>query len=266
MLFSLDRHSPRKLEADEIRCDYNQLRLLIPKITTQRIVITGFSLNQTDPNSLLEQLELLPTDNYTVECADGASLMYLLQLDYPAFIRYPVNDWETFHNLRDLKVSDIYIDAPLCFQSDKIKTAKGSVKIRVNPTDSVSSLFASERHPSSFFIRPNDLRLYEGTIDIIFFCEQEQEREDALFEIYKSGTTILNLDAFIPRFRKDIPNHMIDDDFGTHRLNCGQGCLSHPTTCHICERYINIAAMTEQLRRSKEEYDALDRAASSKNS
>ncbi len=148
---------------------------------------------------------------------------------------YPVTDWETFSGLKKLGVSDIYIDGPLGFQTKAIAKGKEDIKIRVSPTVSPNASLTGST-PQSFFIRPEDLNLYEGAIDIIDFKELESiDREEALFTIYKRGTFNYNLSQLITGMSPDVNNLTFPRDFGKERLNCGQRCKIYPGRCHYCD-------------------------------
>lgn len=112
----------------------------------------------------------------------------LITEGYNAYITFPATEWETFINLKDNGVSDIYIDGPLGFQTDLLQKKKVSTLIRVSPSRSLNAELSKSNNATSFFIRPEDLNLYESTIDIIDFNEPNQEKEDTLFKIYKRGT------------------------------------------------------------------------------
>lgn len=173
--------------------------------------------------------------DYTFECKELSLLKQLLEEGYNAFLAYPVTDWETFSELKKLGVSDIYIDGPLGFQAEAIAKEKGDIQIRVSPTMSPNASLTGPS-PQSFFIRPEDLNLYEGVIDIIDFKELESiDREEALFTIFKRGTFNYNLSQLVTGMNPDVNNLMFPQEFGKERLNCGQRCKIHPGRCHYCD-------------------------------
>lgn len=258
MLFSLDRHSKEKKLADEIRCEYNQLALLLPFIQqypNKRYVVTKVS-KECSYTTIAEQIKLLLdlTTNYTIQCTDIPSLRRMLHDGYNAFIKYPVNDWETFTDLIELGVSDICVDGTVAFSADKIKSAKNTTKIRVSPTYSINSAFSPER-VSSFFIRPSDLYLYEDIIDVIDFLETDHQRETTLFDIYKNKGSLLLLGDYITNAPKDISDFAIDDEFAKRRLNCGQSCRIPGRTCHYCQISLWHAKMVSAMLKDRKEFD-----------
>lgn len=248
MKFSLDYRSPKKEEADEVRCPYNQLGTIykfIQEYPEKRycIAINGI-LDDEKYNKALEQINtvLLITPNYTIDCDNIWQGYKFLESHYNVYMHFPITDWETFSNLRDARVTDIYIDGPLCFQCDAIKAGKKNVNIRVSPTISFNNVFNFEsRHPENFFIRPEDLHLYEDTIDIIDFSVGSVETEKTLFDIYKRGYFNFDIGQLILGLPIGIKNVAFKEHFAEQRLNCGQKCLnpSH-ASCHFCSRYFNL--------------------------
>lgn len=239
MLFSVTYKSTHKQEADEIRCPVNQLGLIFDFIKdnpNKRYNIKIFS-HEDEFQKALEQIDIVKaiTDNYTVQCENIIHLRRLLKEGYNAYLRFSVADWETFTNLRNLGVSDIYIDGPLGFQHDAIRDGKLNTKIRVSPTISPNSALSLSTNADTFFIRPEDLSLYEEMIDIIDFNETPQEKEDTLFDIYKRGTFNFDLKELIQALNISVPNLFIVPEFAKTRLNCKQKCKVPGRICHSCD-------------------------------
>ena len=177
-----------------------------------------------DFKTLVEQIDILKdiVANYTIECASILELKALINNGYPAYLKYHICDWETIISLVELGVSDIYIDSSIAFSMKNIKRAceEKKVKIRVSPTVSPNSSILG-MNPNSFFIRPEDLKLYEKYIDVIDFKMTDQVKEDVLFDIYKRGTFYYNLKDLLDNCNFSVLNPFIKPEFGQSRLNCG---------------------------------------------
>lgn len=245
MLFSAGYQSSHKQEADEIRCPCNQLGLIfdfIKENPNKRYNI--INPKEQDFNKALEQINFVRevADNYTVECEDINTFLNFIDKGINAYLRFAITDWEDFNNMLNLKATDIYIDGPLCFQMDKIEIIKNncSVNIRSSPTVSPNCILIKPS-PNSFFIRPEDLNLYDKYIDIIDFKAPFQEQEDALFSIYKRGTFNYDLDNLIIGLTPKINNILLDgSNFTKYRLNCNQKCKIPGRTCHYCETTFKV--------------------------
>lgn len=252
MVFSLHHHSKYIKSAGEVQCPYNQLGTIIKFIREnpdkRYNIIIPDDLTRVGLDKVIEQVDLIKPiieDNYTIQCGNILQLKDLLSMNYNAYLRFPVSDWETFQNLRELQVSDIYIDGPLCFQSEAIMKGKGNTKIRVSPTISPNATITENRKPSSFFIRPEDLNLY-SYIDVIDFKEKTQDQEDVLYQIYNRGSFNYDINLLI----KGLParnNLMFRKDFAERRINCGQKCNIPGYNCHYCETYFNIISRFKEL-------------------
>lgn len=241
MIFSVNYQSKHIEDADEIRCPYNQLGsiynfMLKHKNKRYNIIIDS----NADFQKAIEQIDVIKdrVDDYTVQCNSFAQLNALVSSGYNAFLSYPVSDWETFSNLVNLGVSDIYIDGSLGFSISSLSLVPDNILIRVSPTLSPNAAIAKNKE-ASFFIRPEDLPLYEKAINVIDFKEVKQEQEDALYSIYKRGTfnyDINQLIAGLPR----VNNLMFKQEFAEKRLNCKQKCKVPGYNCHYCSTYIHI--------------------------
>lgn len=244
MLFSLNYKSSLKQQADEIRCPINQLGSIFNFIKDnpdKRYNIIIADSSSIDTTKLVEQVEFVKrvADDYTIECGDIALVRSLINGGFNAYLRFPVPEWETFSNLKDIGVSDIYIDGPIGFQCDALKKAHNNIKIRVSPTVSANGSLGIGSNIESFFIRPEDLHLYSDVIDIIDFKVIDPEKENALFNIYKRGTFNFNLEDLVEHLNVRVPNLFIKTSFGQDRLNCGMRCVDPSRgQCHLCDTEI----------------------------
>lgn len=243
MLYSVSYLSPHKQEADEIKCPYNQLGLIFPfmqEFPAKRINIIANSTANLD--KLYEQINLVKeaTQNYTIECGDPSLLQIMLNKGYHAYLATPVTDWETFLILKRLGVSDIYIDGPLGFSMNKIARGKEDVKIRVSPSVSPNTVLSAESNLTSFFIRPEDLDLYDDYVDVIDFQTAKLEKENKLFDIYKRKSFMFDLSLLIDNLNDSINNLYVTNDFGLERLNCHQICKIPGRFCPFCETHVKF--------------------------
>ncbi len=236
MLFSVSYKSSYKKDAHEIKCPDTKLGYIfnfIKEHPDKRICIVSSSI---DLDKVKQQVDMVKeiVQDYTIECRNLKELITLLNEGYNAFLAYPVVDWETFSLLKQIKVSDIYIDGPLGFQQEKLSIGKEHLKLRASPTRSPNASLIGAS-PQSFFIRPEDLKLY-SSIDVIDFQETETKKEDTLFRIYTRGSFDHDLNILIPQSGMDVNNLLVQKDFGSTRLNCRQRCKIPGYSCHYCLR------------------------------
>lgn len=94
---------------------------------------------------------------------------------------------------------------------EAIKRGKGNIKIRVSPSVSPNTSPAASSKINNFFIRPEDISLYSDAIDVIDFNVFENEKEDTLFKIYKSGSSNLPLEVLITGYKGTVLNSLLSD-------------------------------------------------------
>lgn len=253
MIYSVSYLSKHKQEAEEIKCPWNQLGLLwefIKDNKDKRYVVRVMG-QDIDFEKLYEQLDIIKSTNveYTVACGSPSLLQTVLSKGYIAYLDVPVTDWELFDILIHLGVSDIYIDGPLGFDCGRaFDSASGhDVKIRVSPSVSPNTMLAASPNENSFFIRPEDLYLYEPYIDVIDFQTSNIDRETTLFDIYKRASYLYDLNDLVYNLNISVPNPLISKDFAVFRLSCGQKCKIPGHHCYLCKNEIKAAINVEKL-------------------
>ena len=250
MLFSISYQSKMKKLADEIRCPYNQLGLLLKFIKEnpqkRYLIELPSSITEEGIDKAVKELEIIKdmVSDYTFACYSLNSFKETRKRGYQAFLALPVTDWELFDSLLEEGASDIWIDGALGFQTDAIARAKSSTKIRAVPN---YSAVIGDMKPNSFFIRPEDLDKYQRAVDIIFFREKDISREIILFTIYKRGNFIGNIEDLIPVTRESTPNALFKEDFAETRLNCRQSCKVPGHHCTYCRTYFNIGRNIQKI-------------------
>lgn len=257
ILFSVDRKSKYKDTADEIRCPWNQLALnynFIQANPQKRYVIITKKIE--DYNKLIHQVDLLKQtiSNYTIQCETFSDCSALIDEGYNAYFKYPVPDWETFTALQAIGVSDIVIDGSIGFQCGTLSRKKKDTLIRFSPTVSLNSAIFPERPPTSFFVRPEDLQtgLYNSAFDIVDFQEKDIDKENTLFQIYKRGNFIYDINNLIKGLPANVNNLLFEPEFAKKRLNCGQQCMA-TSKCHYCEHYFKVIQQFKDLAKVQRE-------------
>ena len=84
---------------------------------------------------------------------------------------------------------------------------------------------------TAFFIRPEDLILYEPHIDVVeFFGPIDRQR--VLHEIYTNGKWLGKLSDIIIGLHSDIDNQSIAPRFAEARIKCRKKC--NQENCNLC--------------------------------
>lgn len=160
----------------------------------------------------------------------------ILQYNFPFFFGDRVNNWDTLIGLISLGVSDVYVVEELCFEIDKVAEVAHSegVNIRVFPNVAQSAWKDSDGI-TKFFIRPEDVYLYEPYVDVLEFFNSKK-RENTLYKIYAIEKKWFGqLNELIIGLNDDIDSRYILPEFALHRIFCGKKCIK-TGKCRICHK------------------------------
>ena len=156
------------------------------------------------------------------------------------YTNYYARDWEDIHYLIQLGVSEIYITEALGFDLERVSKFlhQDGKQIRVFPNvaqvkreDVISDIKA-------FFIRPEDLSVYEKYIDTIEFWGDKPE---VLYEIYAQDKHWYgDLSEIISGLESTIDSRFILPHFGERRIKCNRKCLAGEK-CAICEAILECS-------------------------
>ena len=185
-------------------------------------------------------------------------LKYCQKVKLSYFFNTFVKDWDTLNGLIDLDVSDLYIVENMGFELDKIAdlVAESQIQIRVFANIAQSS-WKDTPDIKKFFIRPEDVKLYEPYIDVIeFFGSQDQI--DVAVLVYKKGKQWFgDLSEILIDFDTPINSLFIVRDFAKRRIRCGKKCMKGDK-CNLCDRIVTLSQTLEKagiMIKSKKEED-----------
>ena len=178
-------------------------------------------------------------------------------VDYPTIelgnLDYMFSDcplcWEELNEWLDLpKIPDaILINAEFGFSLPEVSKICHSKGVKVKCIPNLAQCSTKWTPPiKRFFIRPEDMPLYEGYVDVLEF-HKPNDRINTLYEIYnikkrwlgELSDLISNLDDLKINSRKII------SEFAEVRVGCDRRCLKGKA-CSICENTIHIAEMLEE--------------------
>lgn len=158
----------------------------------------------------------------------------------PHFFYYHCTDIEQVLTLQNMGVTDVYITGNLCYQLDTLRQLV-TCNIRVYPNIAQSSIEQSNPY-TKFFIRPEDVKVYEPYIDYLEFYTDDIVRAAELYNIYYMqkgfiGRLELIITGF-PAFK--VHNECIEQGLAYERLHCHKTC-SYWSKCKLCEKYFDLA-------------------------
>ena len=164
------------------------------------------------------------------------------------------NQWvdsiDIFNGFLTLNITDIFVANELCFCMEDLAAAANEKNIRLRTYGNLAqSNWYDAPAMKSFFIRPEDLHLYEGILDVFefFFPDKEYEsRLNVLYEIYKEDRTWAGpLKQIIFNFNSECDSRHLVALFGIKRLNCHKKCAysykGKHYVCRACELFSQLA-------------------------
>ncbi len=155
--------------------------------------------------------------------------------EIPFFFSTRVESWDIFNGLLDVGVSDIYIVGELGFELDKIGPRAHEKQISIRCFANVCQ--SSWYHGSllkSFFIRPEDVHIYEPYVDVLEFFGGGNQQEVMYRTYAKEKKWAGRLDEIIIGLDSDIDSRFILPFFGKMRVKCGKRCLKGGSRCNVC--------------------------------
>ena len=137
-------------------------------------------------------------------------------------------------------VSDIMIQGDLGFFGDNLKDIKKKYNVNIR-TVPYACIHVLDDGLTNFWIRPDDIALYEDVID---YCDilpiEEALRAETLYEIYTHMQDwCFDISDLIVGLNHHINNEIINSEFTRRRVNCQAICHSGKP-CNSCSLNIEL--------------------------
>jgi hypothetical protein len=171
-----------------------------------------------------------------------------LENKIPFFFRTYVQDLDTFHGLINMGVSDVYIVEEMGFILDTLGPIAHSknVSIRVFANVCQTSWKYNKNSLKSFFIRPEDIPIYDSYVDVVEFFGS-YDKQETMFRIYSINKKWYgNLQEIIQGLEEPLDSRYLPNIWAVARLSCEKRCLKG-SPCSICTRLLD----TTQLLKTK---------------
>ena len=201
---------------------------------------------------LLRNLERIhqekPEINFTLclNRRDKELISKIKEKNIPFCFNMLVNNWDLLQGDLSFGVTDMYIAEGLGFELDKVAKIlhKHNVILRVFPNVAQSS--SSETPPlKSFFIRPEDMFIYEQYVDVCEFWAPK-EQLNTYYEIYNKDKQWYGpLKEIIIGFQDDLDSRFVLPPFAARRAVCGKRCFKG-LPCKICDRISEASKTLEE--------------------
>lgn len=163
----------------------------------------------------------------------------------PYFFQKPITNWDDLYHYLSLSPIAMYIAEDLGFSLPDVSAIlhKSNIQIRVYPNVAQSSwLNISDIH--KFFIRPEDIDIYEQYVDIFeFWPFHNGESLDTLYKIYAIDKQWNNdLKPLIVGLTISIENECIPPKWAQQRLSCNRRCIKNKH-CNYCNNALVAAKL-----------------------
>ena len=141
---------------------------------------------------------------------------------------------------------EVYLAEDICFRLERLQLFReiDGIKFRIFP-DILQTPRRCANLPqiTNFFIRPEDVDLYEKYVDVIEIFRKDS-RQSVVYEIYKQGQWRGPLSDLIIDLTEEINGSSFIPDFGRARLECGRRCAM--TDCDICTYSVEVGHKMEE--------------------
>lgn len=170
----------------------------------------------------------------------------------PHYYNEFVNNWDKFQGFLKLNITDIFIaeDLGFCVKDLSYNAKKKGIQLRSFCNICESSW---DKTPSlkTFFIRPEDIELYQDYIDTFEFYidDSDATRINTLYEIYaKNKKWFGYLSEIIVGYEGNEDNRFIVPRFGEKRLSCEKKCMrGGKQKCELCDTIIKLEQTFKQF-------------------
>lgn len=167
----------------------------------------------------------------------------LAEAGIPAFFHTLVSDWTMLDAMKNMGVSDIYLVEDICFELDKAAKVlhEAGIKIRVFPNVCQSSVSTTDTHAlKTFFIRPEDVAVYESYVDVMEFFGRDDQIK-TYYEIYaKNKRWLGDLNEMIIDFNDSVDSRGLSHIFAQQRIKCGKKCMKG-SSCNLCQKFADLS-------------------------
>lgn len=175
----------------------------------------------------------------------------LQKIKIPYFSSQIAVEWEMFHYLAELEVSDIYVGGQLGFELKDVAAAAAKLKIRTRIYPNIAQTVFNQTDPLlTFFVRPEDVDLYNrryvSTLEF-YMPENIDLNWDVLYRAYALNKQWLGaLNEIIVGLDSNIDNTFIHPHWGEFRMNCQRKCLKFDS-CQMCKTLYDFSKSLKQL-------------------
>lgn len=227
--------------ADEIIIQYTHkskdlIRFVQEYDEKQRIVVDINNLEDSLEDSLaIFEAAHTAHKAFAVKLSWYQPYFHIIESGIPFFFKEDIYTLDDLAWCLKMGVSDVYITNELGFNIKEVSKVcrENKVQVRVYPNVAQSTSPTKVDTFSSFYVRPDAVKLYEPYVDIFEFYGP-LDRQSVLYDIYTEGRWPGPLKDIILNLDNPIDNQAIMPYFDIARLNCKKSCCLGK--CEICNK------------------------------
>lgn len=209
----------------------------------QRLVVDCSQLEELAGNFTIFMRARKEHKNFAIRItkAQSQSVIDFDDLMIPWFFAEGASTMEELEWMLGLGVSDVYVINDLGFHMKEVakKCHMNETNVRIYPNVAQSQKETKEDTIKYFFVRPEDIELYEDYVDVCEFWGP-LGKQSVLYDIYTDGRWAGDLNSLILNTDFEIANTTVVPYFGEARVNCCKRCESNK--CDICGVVQSFAA------------------------
>lgn len=246
-------------EVDELMIDtsknYNYGSFIAAR-PHQRIIIQLMDKKDLVEKKLLQVFialkEELKLTNFAIllprECENTEDIQPFKDAEIEYFFIDGANTWLKLRAQADFGVSDVYITEALGFDLTKVGDFchQRGIKTRTFANVAQQELPLYDIH--SFFIRPEDIPIYEKSLDVCeFFSIKNISDESTYYKIYaRDKKWFGDLKEIIIGLKPSIDSRYVVKQFAEIRKDCRLRCL-RDSSCRICDRCLDLGGALKDI-------------------
>ena len=156
---------------------------------------------------------------------------------------YPVVTYYDLLGVYFAGANEIIIGTPLTFDLPNVRKMIGDdIILRTTCNSAYEDYMHHFNGICGFYIRPEDIPVYEEYINVITFDAKSLNQERRLFDIYHNDKNWPgNLNLLIKNLNADVDNRGIVEEFAKTRIKCQQKCMMGKPcrSCIMIFDYVN---------------------------
>lgn len=156
-----------------------------------------------------------------------------------------IGNWEILQFIISLEPTEVYITNMLGFDLSNVKKICDNCGLKIRAYANIAqSSWDDLPAIKKFFIRPEDLQIYEKYIDSIEFVGDAPIQE-VCYKAYKRGYWYGDLSELIIGLGDSLDSRRLPEIFGITRAECKKRCITGGK-CSVCRSMIKFQEIMEQ--------------------